>query len=278
MNEKPLRAPPVEPPRIPEYRSCGGWIASFFGFIFKLIWAIPCLLLFFTLSLLMAIPWTYIKSCRPHERDGLGKPVYRDEDRHRVRKNDKGAKNRRIQFNQFEDHNLTKTQYDHDRAKHSRTVWALPGRGPERTASGGWDTTKVFFVRRTWEMYELVRELWRMINRQGLQIIGVFCGVYIITFQIEMMIHDYLLPSVSPSVPCIRLDFIHVEAFSRSLLGCRYNKLDRMQTRAHKAAAVAAAVAVMVVVVVVAVVVQVVLIGLEPVSQIGVVQRVSPRI
>ena len=192
--------PTSPPPQTKPPRSCGAWIGAFFRFLLKVIWALPCVVFFFTLSLLMAIPWTYIKACRPHERGKNGRPVYRNADRKIVSKDKPGAKNRRIEFNQFENHKITKAQLDRDNHKHSRTVWALPGHGPERNANGEWETTKVFFVRRTWEMYELLRELWRMINRQGLQLISVACGATIVNYQVELIVHDYLLPSVSPNV------------------------------------------------------------------------------
>ena len=55
----------------------------------------------------------------------------------------------------------------------------------------------MFFTRRTWEVYQVSRELYRMISRQGLQITGIICGYVIILLQVEMMVNDYLSENVS---------------------------------------------------------------------------------
>ncbi|ORX38687.1 hypothetical protein BD324DRAFT_621947 [Kockovaella imperatae] len=142
-----------------------------FRFFLYLIWIPVWLFIFVPLAIVMALPYTYIKSCRPHERDDEG---------HKKRVTDKFGheKTKHLDFNPFQDH-----------VKH-RNLTAFPGEGPEATAQGFWRSVRIGVVRRTWDMYQALRGSWRMINRQGLQVGGVVSGLIIIIFQVIIMVSD----------------------------------------------------------------------------------------
>ena len=53
------------------------------------------------------------------------------------------------------------------------------------------------YIWRTWEMYRLMRECWRTLHRQGLQVVGVLCGLTIGLYQVELLIHDFTDGAVS---------------------------------------------------------------------------------
>ena len=46
-------------------------------------------------------------------------------------------------------------------------------------------------------MWGLCRECWHTLHRQGLQAVGVLCGLTIGIYQIELMIHDFTDGAVS---------------------------------------------------------------------------------
>lgn len=85
-----------------------------------------------------------------------------------------------------------------DRVVQLVDAFAWPGKGIESQAPSG-KRARAFFKGRPWEIYELMRECWRTINRQGLQIGGVVCGLLLIFFRAEQLYHDYNNPAVSLS-------------------------------------------------------------------------------
>lgn len=126
--------------------------------ILYLIYIFPLLFILFWLALLLFIPWTFFKSCRP------GKMEYQ-------------AKNANVKFH--------------------RDVCAPIGWGPhgmakrrisqgEKSGSTGISRWKGFWLR-VWDMYCLLRECWHMLHRQGLQVVGVFCGGTLAVMQIVRM-------------------------------------------------------------------------------------------
>jgi len=142
---------------------------------------LPMLLFFLALALVFWFPWAFCRSIRPHDPtkvDKYGDLVHQDFDP-----------------------NLSLE----DRRKVGRDVCSRIGRGPESVESGsGFGLQlRTFFWRRTWEMYQLLRELWVMLDRQGLQILGVTSGAIVIVWQLEMMVHDYRNSAVSGLVLAI---------------------------------------------------------------------------
>ena len=138
---------------------------------FYILYIIPMLVFFFDLAIIFAIPWTYLKYTRPKGfRNAEGKRTRQEFD----------------------------SKYElEDRGQEVRDVFAKIGNGPEGKEGG---TRWMFFSMRTWEMYELLRELWRMLSRQGLQVTGVVSGTLIALMQVIMMIHDFNDSSVSHSM------------------------------------------------------------------------------
>lgn len=159
------------------------WTKNTFSFIFHTIWATFLLLIFLPFVLLLWIPWTFIPWSRPHlwlEFRRGNRTVPRRE---------------RVEFRSGAD----------DRAVQLVEAFAWPGKGIESQAPPG-NRGRAFFKGRPWEIYELMRECWRTVNRQGLQIGGVIAGLVLIFFQVEQIAHDYQSPAVSLSRVAFSVD------------------------------------------------------------------------
>ena len=159
--------------RISETRGCfeslTWFIIGVFKLILYLIYGTLLLILLLPIVILFWIPWTF----------GFLTPSLWESPRKKTKRK------------------YANGEWDH-RQKQPRGVFELPGRGIERLAPGGsgfW----AFWKGRAWELYELLRDLWRTVNRQGLQIGGVISGFIILVFHCEMMRHDYLSESVGLS-------------------------------------------------------------------------------
>ena len=146
-----------------------------------LLYILPLLLLFLLLALLLAPPWTTCRFVRPYAPDVVDK-----EDGKRHRFFDEKGRRKRMNFDKYDaDANFTSD---------IRDVTARIGKGPE-IGLGFW----AFWLRRTWDMYELIRELLVMVYRQGLQVGGQLSGLAILVMQVWIMVHDYSESSVSVS-------------------------------------------------------------------------------
>ena len=123
----------------------------------------------------MWCPWTWIASTRPRKRENGN-----------YLQDTKTKKFRREKWDAY------KTKHD------ERNVFAWPGEGVGETGGRSCGSrTWRFFSGRSWGLYELIRECWRTVHRQGLQVFGVIAGLSIILFQLEMMAQDFKNGSVS---------------------------------------------------------------------------------
>ena len=150
------------------------WTKNTFIFLFRAAWAIFLFVLFLPPLIIFWIPWTFFSSCRP--RLWL---VF-------TKGNREVRRHERMEFRSGDD----------DRILQLASAFDWPGRGIESQAPVG-TRTRAFFKGRPWEIYELIRECWRTINRQGLQVGGVLSGLVIAFYQAEQMWHDYRSPAVS---------------------------------------------------------------------------------
>ena len=147
-----------------------------------LLYILPLLLIFVLLALALAPLWSICRVSRPYVPETVDKETG---ERYRLLDN----KGRRIRMN------FDKYEADANLKHDIRDVTARIGKGPE---SGFW----TFWLRRTWDMYELTRELEIMVYRQGMQVVGILSGVSILVMQVWMMVHDYTQPGVSFSPVC----------------------------------------------------------------------------
>lgn len=150
-----------------------GAIKGFFGgiwtlmvYFFHIIWAIILLALFLPFVIILWIPWTFFPRSNPVLWIST-------------------TKRRRVKYG----HGKT------SRSEETRDAFAWIGQGIERHSPRA-HRTSMFFKGRAWEIYEVLRDSWRSIHRQGLQYAGVISGSIILLYQIEMMAHDYSNGSV----------------------------------------------------------------------------------
>ena len=159
--------------------SSGHTLKRIFIFLFRPFWIIFAICLFLVLALVFAIPWIF-KTFRPHviSRDG------------RLTKD-----RRRFSAIELEDIYDEKNRVIYrgaDSLKQDvRDVLALPGRGPERHGRSKGEMLSFFITQRSWDMYELLREVWRMLHRQGLQVAGIFSALTILICQACIIGHDF---------------------------------------------------------------------------------------
>lgn len=154
-------------------------ILLLFKFFFRCIWALILLAIFLPIVILFWIPWTWFPSTCP--------TLYIA-----YLKKDELIRTRVKQKYDARD--------DEDRVGEARDFFAYPGSGSEQNAPLG-KRSGNFWKGRPWELYELMRECWRTINRQGLQIGGVLSGFTIFWCHIAMMVDAYHNPAVGRLFP-----------------------------------------------------------------------------
>ena len=132
-------------------------------------YVLPMFGILFVSAVILWLPWTFCKCCRPS-----------------------GTRNgKHIKHTKFDPYRNRKERVDNVLA------FLCPiGDGPESEWNGG---TMMFHLwwRRTWGMYQWLREVLHMTDRQGLQVLGVMSGLIILTMQAEMIGHDYMERNVS---------------------------------------------------------------------------------
>jgi len=147
-----------------------------FRFVIYLVWSIFLIALFLPFIILLWIPWTRFPSTRPKLW---------------IRRKDANASDKWRYGKQ-------KKQFiagSVDRAEELKDVFAFPGRGIEMEAPPG-RRFGAFLKGRCWEMYDLLSECWRSLDRQGLQIGGVLSAVVVLGCQVDMMRHDFTSKTV----------------------------------------------------------------------------------
>lgn len=145
-------------------------------------------MILFPIVVIMWIPWSLSwcgSCCRPHKLNTKGE----------YELDEKGQKVS-MKYDKYDDHR-----------QYVRDVFAPWGQGYEAKGMtrkdgskrhAGWETwTWRFLTGRSWELYELLRECWQMLHRQGLQVAGYLSGLTILMCQVEMMIYDYHNKAVS---------------------------------------------------------------------------------
>lgn len=171
-------------------RRCGWFFKRFFKRIFRYIWvfiktffhiiyAFILLAFFLPIVTILWIPWTWFPSTCPS--------LY-------IAYLNKREELIRVKVKQKYD-----PRDDEDRLGEARDFFAWFGNGSEQNAPMG-KRTSYFFKGRPWELYELMRESWRTISRQGLQVGGALSGWIILWCHVFMMVHDFGSPAVSISL------------------------------------------------------------------------------
>ncbi|ORY35358.1 hypothetical protein BCR39DRAFT_3427 [Naematelia encephala] len=151
------------------------WPHKFLYFIY----VIPMVLTFLILALVLFLPWTFIRPLRPNLWDDRNKKWARAVWSAQYRPPGNGAGKQ-------------------SRWNNNRDVRAPYGYGPEGQENYGFWTG--FCKKRTWEMYELLREIEHGARRQGLQVVGALSGIIIFAMQVWMMAEEYRKPQIKATL------------------------------------------------------------------------------
>lgn len=142
-------------------------IALVFFYTIHIIWAIILLTLFLPFVVILWIPWTWFPSSRP--RLWISR-----------------TKKKQVVYGS----GLT------SRSQEVRDAFAWYGKGVERHGPRSHRFSS-FCKGRCWEIYEVMRDSWRTVHRQGLQLASILAGLILIAYQAEILGWDFSNENVS---------------------------------------------------------------------------------